>query len=98
VLNVGAKKEREKGKVMAEKRVMSLVDLQAGQEGVVVGISGGHGLLRRLEALGIRPGKKVAKISSMLLRGPVVVRVDGTQLAIGFGMASRVMVEVDATG
>jgi len=83
---------------MAEKRVLSLVELQVGQEGVVVGISGGHGLLRRLEALGIRPGKKVAKVSSMLLRGPVVVRVDGTQLAIGFGMASRVMVEVDATG
>lgn len=55
----------------------------------------GQGSVRRLEALGIRPGKKVTKISSMLFRGPVTLRVDSTQVAIGFGMANRILVEVD---
>jgi len=50
---------------------------------------------RRLEALGIRPGMKVTKISSMLFRGPVTLRVGNAQVAIGFGMANRIIVEVD---
>lgn len=59
----------------------------------------GHGSMsiRRLEALGIRPGKKVTKISSMLFRGPVTLRVDNAQVAVGFGMANRVVVEVGAS-
>ena len=50
---------------------------------------------RRLEALGIRPGMKVTKVSSMLFRGPVTLRVGNAQVAIGFGMANRILVEVD---
>jgi len=65
-----------------------------GQTGTVIGILGGRGLIQRLEALGIRPGKKVTKISSTLLRGPVTLRVDNAQVAIGFGMANRIIVEV----
>ncbi len=85
------------GDAMPEKLVLSLSQMSAGQSGIVVEITGGHGMVRRLEALGIRPGKRVTKVSSMLFRGPVTVRVDQLQVAIGFGMASRVMVEVDAT-
>ncbi|PIP49168.1 MAG: ferrous iron transport protein A [Chloroflexi bacterium CG23_combo_of_CG06-09_8_20_14_all_45_10] len=65
-----------------------------GQTGTVIGILGGRGLIQRLEALGIRPGKKVTKISSTLLRGPVTLTVDNAQVAIGFGMANRIIVEV----
>lgn len=81
---------------MAEKVIMPLTKMEAGQNGIIVGVSGGHGMVRRLEALGIRPGKKITKVSTMLFRGPVTVRVDNSQVAIGFGMASRVMVEVNA--
>jgi len=52
---------------------------------------------RRLEALGIRPGRKVTKISSMLFRGPVTLRVGNAQVAIGFGMANRIIAEVDVS-
>ena len=68
--------------------------MEIGQTGTVIGILGGRGLMRRLEALGIRPGKKVTKISSTLFRGPVTLRVDNAQVAIGFGMANRIIVEV----
>jgi len=69
--------------------------MRTGQTGTVVGVLGGHGLIRRLDALGIRPGRKVTKLSSTLFRGPIILRVDNTQVAVGFGMARKIIVEVD---
>ena len=68
--------------------------MQAGQSGKVAQIQGGHGLINRLSALGIRPGKKITKVGSMFMRGPVTVQLDSTQVAIGFGMANKVIVEL----
>lgn len=76
-------------------RQVTLVEMGSGESGTVVGIAGGRGLIRRLDALGIRPGKRITKISSMLFHGPVTLKVDNAQIAIGFGMARRIMVEVD---
>ena len=53
------------------------------------------GFARRLEALSIRPGKKVTKVGSTFFRGPVTLRVDNAQVAVGFRMANRILVEVD---
>ena len=74
---------------------LTLADMRTGQTGTVVGVMGGHGLIRRLDALGIRPGRKVTKIGSTLFRGPVILRVDNTQVAVGFGMARKIIVETD---
>ena len=74
---------------------MDLNQLEEGKTGVVVDINGGHGLVRRLESLGIRVGKKVTKVSSQFLRGPVTVRIDNSQVAIGFGMARKIIVELE---
>ncbi len=80
---------------MPEKKQMTLNQIEVGQTAKVIQIRGGMGLTRRLEALGIRPGKQVTKVSSMLFRGPVTLKLGNTQLAIGFGMASKIVVEVD---
>jgi ferrous iron transport protein A len=74
---------------------LPLANMKTGQTGTVVGVLGGHGLIRRLDALGIRPGKRVIKLNSTLFRGPVMLRVDNTQVAVGFGMATKIIVEVD---
>ena len=73
---------------------VSLVQMRPGQKGRIVEINGGYGLAQKLEALGIRTGKEITKISAQLMRGPVLLRQDNTQAALGFGMASRVLVEV----
>ena len=73
---------------------MYLTQLKTGQAGVVKEITGGHGAARRLESLGIRPGKKITKISSHFWRGPVTVMVDKMKVAIGHGMAEKILVEV----
>jgi len=73
---------------------MTLAQMRSGQSGTVIQIQGGHGVVRRLNALGIVPGKRITKISSMLMRGPVTVEVDRVRIAIGFGMVGKIMVEV----
>ena len=80
---------------MHQGKQLTLRQMEIGQTGTVIGILGGRGLIRRLEALGIRPGKKVTKISSTLFRGPVTLRVDNAQVAVGFGMTNRIIVEAD---
>jgi ferrous iron transport protein A len=73
---------------------VSLADMRPGQNGVLVEFLGGHGMVSRLNALGLRLCKRVRKVSSMLMRGPIVVEVDGFQVAIGYGVASRIIVEI----
>lgn len=77
---------------------INLTRLKSGEKGVVVEIQGGCGLTRRLQMLGIRIGVTVEKNSDQFLHGPVVVRVRGAQggggqVALGFGMAKRILVE-----
>ena len=71
-----------------------LTNMKSGQSGVLVEFLGGHGMISRLDALGLRLCKRVRKVSSMLMRGPVVVEMDGFQIAIGYGVASRIIVEI----
>jgi ferrous iron transport protein A len=82
---------------MSQNMQLTLGWMEAGQTGTVIQILGGRGLTQRLEALGIRPGKKVTKISSAFFRGPITLRVNHTQVALGFGMANKILVEIDTS-
>lgn len=80
---------------MKEKRQITVPQMQPGQSGRVIQILGGHGLVNRLNSLGIRPERRITKVSAMFMRGPVTLQVGRAQVAIGFRMAGRIMVEVD---
>jgi len=80
---------------MSGGKQVTLAQMRAAQSGMILRIEGGHGLVNRLNALGIVPGKRITKISSMLMRGPVTIEVNRAQIAVGLGMASRIIVEVD---
>jgi ferrous iron transport protein A len=73
---------------------VSLVEMPEGRVGTAVEIKGGRGMIRRLDALGIRPGKRIEKSSGSFMRGPVTVRVGNAQVAIGFSMARRIIIEL----
>ena len=75
--------------------ILDLTQLKLGQKGKVAEIQGGEGLIRRLESMGIRPGKKIAKIGAQFLRGPQTLKIDNLQVAIGFGMAKKILIEVE---
>ena len=80
---------------MSKGKLVTLRQMPSGRSGKVVEIQGGVELFNRLSALGVRPGKKITKVSSMLMRGPVTIQSGNTRLAIGFGMANRIIVELD---
>ena len=80
---------------MTPNKQTTVAQMEAGQSGKVIQVAGGHGLVRRLNAMGIRPGKQITKVSSMFMRGPVTIQVDSAQLALGFGMAKRILVELE---
>ena len=73
----------------------SLNQLKSDERGVIEGINGGQSLIDRLNALGIRPGKEIIKVSSMFMRGPVTVQIDRSQVAIGLGMAKKILIRTD---
>jgi ferrous iron transport protein A len=74
--------------------IISLAQMRSGQKGKIVEINGGAGLARKLDALGIRTGKEITKISEQFMKGPVLLQQNRTQAAVGFGMASKVLVEI----
>ena len=73
---------------------ISLADVSAGQAARIVRIHGGRGIQRRLQALGIRPGVMVKKVSAAFRPGAVVVEAGGSQAAVGHGVARRIIVEI----
>lgn len=77
------------------KQKLALTSMKNAQSGTVISINGCGGMLGRLEALGIRIGARITKKSALIGRGPVIIAVGNTEIAIGYGMASRILVEVD---
>jgi ferrous iron transport protein A len=73
----------------------SLVQMKAACKGKVVEILGGSNLLSRLMNMGVFKGKEVAKLSHVGLRGPVVIKVGRSILALGHGVAAKIIVEVE---
>jgi len=75
---------------------MTLADMDAGQIGTILEVEGGHGITHRLASMGIRVGKAITKVSAMLMRGPVTIKIDNSQVALGHGMAKKIHVEIEA--
>jgi ferrous iron transport protein A len=76
-------------------KITDVTELNEGQWGVVTGIDGGWGVTQRLESMGIRVGTKLSRVSSQMMRGPVTIRTNGFQVAIGFGMAKKILVKTE---
>jgi len=51
--------------------------------------------IKRLTDLGLTPGTNVTLVKSAPFNGPLEVTVRGSRLAIGRGMASRILVDVE---
>lgn len=73
---------------------MTLLELEKGEKARVVSCEGGRGLSNKLNAMGIRPGKEIKKVSETFIGGPITIKVDNTNIAIGHGMARKIHLEV----
>jgi DtxR family Mn-dependent transcriptional regulator len=78
-----------------------LTTLKNKETGTVTSIKSGRGRGRgrrwgfekRLMDMGLTPGTKVTVVKSAPFHGPVEVLVRGSRLALGRGMAERILVE-----
>jgi ferrous iron transport protein A len=74
---------------------VTLTKMSDGQSGKIAQVLGGKGVTARLTALGIRQGQRITRIGGMYLRGPITIKVEKTQVAIGFGMAAKILIELE---
>ena len=74
--------------------IVSLTEMAPGQTGIVLQLNGGWGMVRRMQAMGIRPGVPITKVTVQPFRGPVSIQVGNTEIALGAGLARRILVEV----
>jgi len=63
----------------------------------VIAIDGGHGVRAHLNTLGIHIGDWLTVVERAPFRGPVLVEVNGTRVALGRGIAVKLRVESDGT-
>lgn len=72
---------------------ISLIQLKANHKGKVVEVLGGANLHKKLMHMGIFKGKEIAKVSHIGLRGPVVIKTGRSILALGHGVAAKIILE-----
>ena len=73
------------------KPLMPLAMATPGETVQVVGIRAGRGLARKLTDMGLTPGVQVRVING-LRPGPVIIELRGSRLALGHGVAHKIMV------
>ena len=71
-----------------------LSELVDGQTAIIVSVQGGKMLTKRLADLGITSGTVVKVIRKTLFSGPVQVEVAGSRLVLGWGLASKIIVDL----
>ena len=75
--------------------IMNLANVKPGNKVKVARIRGGLGMRQRLSCLGIHPGDLMIVQASGIMRGPILINIHGNKIALGRGVASNVLVEVD---
>lgn len=76
--------------------MVSLINAPPDMPIKIVAFLGGHGIRRRLLALGFHKDDIIELDSRSILRGPVLVRdlTSDTSVALGRGIAQKIMVEI----
>lgn len=74
---------------------LSLTKMKTNQRGKVVEILGGSRFQNKLLSMGIYEGKEILKVGHFALNGPVAVKLGRGILALGHGMAGKIILEVE---
>jgi ferrous iron transport protein A len=73
---------------------MTLIQVKTGQTVKIKHFKGGANLEHKLRQLGLVPGDNARVLRHAPLGGPILIEVGGRSIALGRGVASRVVVEV----
>ncbi len=70
-----------------------LSTLTGGEKGEIVSFEGGSFFRKKLEEMGLRIGTTITIVARQWMKGPVIIRFENTEVAIGFNMAKRIMLK-----
>jgi ferrous iron transport protein A len=71
----------------------TLAQVHENNKAKVIDIQGGQRMRQRLGEMGIHPGDIVTILRYGALRGPILIEIHGSQVALGRGIASKILVE-----
>lgn len=71
----------------------TLINIDNGKKVKILKISGGKTIRQHLQCLGIHIGDVVTLKKSSFLGGPVLLEINGYDVALGKGVASKIEVE-----
>jgi len=77
--------------------ILPLVEIHTGERAIVREFRAGRAVENRLASLGLTPGAPVEMVQNYG-RGPLIVRVRGTRVALGRGEAAKILVERGGNG
>ena len=77
--------------------MMALDSVAVKRRARVVMIEGGHRVRAHLNTLGIHIGDWLTVVERAPFRGPVLVEVNGSRLALGRGIAAKIRVDIDGS-
>jgi len=92
-----ALRKEEAEKIQVELTESILARVPSGERVIVLALRAGWGLQRRLADLGLTPGVEVKVISSGR-SGQIVLDVRGSRLALGHGVAGKILVRAVGVG
>lgn len=70
---------------------VALIDMKPNETGRVKDIVGGTQVKKRLYELGLNRGSEIKVIKNDI--GPVILAISGNKLALGKGLASKIMIQ-----
>lgn len=76
-----------------DQKLVRLVDLKEGQKGIVITVLGGRMAVKRLADLGLTPRTEIEILKKIPYHGPVEIQVRGSNLVLGRGIASKIIVD-----
>ena len=77
--------------------MMALDSVGVKRRARVIMIDGGHRVRAHLNTLGIHIGDWLTVIERAPFKGPVLVEVNGSRLALGRGIAAKIRVDLDGS-
>jgi DtxR family Mn-dependent transcriptional regulator len=72
--------------------ISAVLDLEVGKRGRILDIRGGRAVKQRLYDLGLTTGTEITLLDKSPFTGPILLLVRGSSLAIGRGIAAKIIV------
>lgn len=72
---------------------INLIDLKENEKATIVSINAGWRATKRLADLGLTPNTQIKVINKAPFWGPIEIKVRGSKLVLGRGLASKILVK-----